>query len=73
MDPEICMRKTGIVTTSDYKHFFLKTTVLYLTWKTHVQNIFLKTSKMPEKREHVWHAPQDFIFRLHLILKQDNS
>lgn len=49
--------------------------VLYLKWKTHVQNIFLKTSKMPEKREHEFDpsipSPKDF--RLHLILKQGDS
>lgn len=62
------------MTTSGYKHFLLKTMVLYRKWKTHDQNIFLKTSKMPEKWENEFDThSQDFLFKLQLTAKYCNN
>lgn len=69
MDSEICMWKTGIMTTSDYKNFFLNAS-LPLMINSYPKHFSQDFKNSIEEKAWVWHHPQDFHFKLHLILKK---
>lgn len=70
MDSEICMWKTGIMTTSDYKKLFLNYS-LSLLIISYPEHFFLRLQKFQKSESMSW-TPllQDFHFKLQLIKKK---